>query len=82
MALKEFQDLCLNLIATIAMDNTMVIAYLRSGGGGGGGGNNSSPLCALENPDLVLQEKGSSLTHSRFNHVLSGDTLRRDTMSS
>ena len=24
---KEFQDLCLNLIATIATDNTMVVAY-------------------------------------------------------
>ena len=31
MALKEFQDLCLNLIATIATDNTMVVAYLRRG---------------------------------------------------
>ena len=31
LALKEFQDLCLNLIATIATDNTMVDAYLRSG---------------------------------------------------
>ena len=30
---KEFQDLRLNLIATIAIDNTMVVAYLRSGGG-------------------------------------------------
>ena len=30
---KEFQDLCLNLIATIATDNTMVVAYLRSGVG-------------------------------------------------
>ena len=29
---KEFQDLCLNLIATIATDNTMVVAYLRIGG--------------------------------------------------
>ena len=38
-------------------------------------------LCpTMENPDLVLQEKGSSLTHSRFNHVLSRDTLRRDAM--
>ena len=37
LALKEFQDLCLNLIATIATDNTIVDAYLRRGG----------PLCAL-----------------------------------
>ena len=35
---KEFQDLCLNLIATIATDNTMV----RSGGSASG------PLCALQ----------------------------------
>ena len=27
--------LCLNLIATIATDNTMVVAYLGGGGGGG-----------------------------------------------
>ena len=36
----------------------------------------------MENPDLVLQEKGSSSTHSRLNYVPSGDTLHRDTMSS
>ena len=40
MALKEFQDLCLNLIATIATDNTME-------GWGGLGGSKSGPLCAL-----------------------------------
>ena len=28
---QEFKDLSLNLIATIATDNTMVVAYLRSG---------------------------------------------------
>ena len=38
MALKEFQDLCLNLIATIATDNTMVVAYLSGG---------SKSLCAV-----------------------------------
>ena len=36
----------------------------------------------MENPDLVPQETGSSPTHSCFNYVLSGDTLRRDAMSS
>ena len=36
----------------------------------------------MENPDLVPQETGSSPTHSRFNYVPSGDTLRRDAMSS
>ena len=36
----------------------------------------------MENPDLVLQETGSSPTHSRLNYVPSGDTLRRDAISS
>ena len=36
----------------------------------------------MENPDLVLQETGSRLTYSRLNYVPSGDTLRRDTISS
>ena len=36
----------------------------------------------MENPDLVLQDKGSSPTRSSFNHVPSGDTLRHDAMSS
>ena len=45
MAPKEFQDRCLNLIATIATDNTMVVAYLRRRGGGGGG--KFGPICAL-----------------------------------
>ena len=36
----------------------------------------------MENPDLVFQETGSSPTHSRFNRVPSGDTLRQDVVSS
>ena len=36
----------------------------------------------MENPDLVLQEIISSPTHSRLNYVPSGDTLRRDALSS
>ena len=36
----------------------------------------------MENPDLVLQETGLSPTHSRLNYVPSGDTLRRDAISS
>ena len=36
----------------------------------------------MENPDLVLQETGSRLTYSRLNYVPSGDTLRRDAISS
>ena len=36
----------------------------------------------MENPDLVLQETGSRATYSRLNYVPSGDTLRRDAISS
>ena len=36
----------------------------------------------MENPDLVLQETGSRSTYSRLNYVPSGDTLRRDAISS
>ena len=36
----------------------------------------------MENPDLVLQETGSRPTYSRLNYVPSGDTLRRDVISS
>ena len=36
----------------------------------------------MENPDLVLQETGSRPTYSRLNYVQSGDTLRRDAISS
>ena len=36
----------------------------------------------MENPDLVLQETGSRPTYSRLNYVPSGDTLRRDAISS
>ena len=36
----------------------------------------------MENPDLVLQETGSRQTYSRLNYVPSGDTLRRDAISS
>ena len=36
----------------------------------------------MENPDLVLQETGSSPTHSRLNYAPSGDTLRPDAISS
>ena len=36
----------------------------------------------MENPDLVLQETGSRPTYSCLNYVPSGDTLRRDAISS
>ena len=35
LALKEFQDLCLNNIVLIATDNTTVVAYINKEGGGG-----------------------------------------------
>ena len=59
----------------------MVVAYLKSVCVGGEEVRPS--LCpTMENPDLVLQETGSSLTHSRLNYVSFGDTLCRDAMSS
>ena len=36
----------------------------------------------MENPDLVFQETGSRPTYSCLNYVPSGDTLRRDEISS
>ena len=36
----------------------------------------------MENPDLVPQETGSRPTYLRLNYVPSGDTLRRDAISS
>ena len=36
----------------------------------------------MENPDLVLQETGSRPTYSHLNYVPSGDTLRRDAITS
>ena len=36
----------------------------------------------MENPDLVLQETGLRPTYSRLNYVPSGNTLRRDAISS
>ena len=43
LALKEFQDLCLNNIVLIATDNTTVVAYINKAGGE----MKSGPLCAL-----------------------------------
>ena len=61
------------------LQTTMVVAYLKSMWE-----EEVRPsLCpTIENPDLVLQETGSSPTHSCLNYVSSGDTLRRDAMSS
>ena len=52
----EFQDLCLNNIAVVATDNTMVTVYIKKEGDEFG-----PSLCpTMENPDLVLQETGNS----------------------
>ena len=42
LALKEFQDLCVNQIVLVATDNTTVVAYINKEGG-----LRSGPLCAL-----------------------------------
>ena len=42
LALKEFQDLCLNNTVLIATDNTTVVAYINKEGG-----MKSGPMCAL-----------------------------------
>ena len=41
LALKEFQDLCLNKIVLVATDNTTVVSYIKKEGG-----KRSGPLCA------------------------------------
>ena len=42
LALKEFQDLCLDKIVLLATDNTTVVSYINKEGG-----MRSGPLCAL-----------------------------------
>ena len=42
LALKEFQDLCLDKIVLVATDNTTVVSYINKEGG-----MRSGPLCAL-----------------------------------
>ena len=42
LALKEFQDLCLDKIILVATDNTTVVSYINKEGG-----MRSGPLCAL-----------------------------------
>ena len=42
LALKEFQDLCVDKIVLVATDNTTVVAYINKEGG-----MRSGPLCAL-----------------------------------
>ena len=57
LALKQFQDLCLNNIALIATDNNTVVAYINKEGDVVG----PSVCPSVENPDLVFQETGQSL---------------------
>ena len=42
LAIREFQDLCVNNIVLVATDNTTVVAYINKEGG-----MRSGPLCAL-----------------------------------
>ena len=42
LALKEFQDLCVDKIVLVATDNTTVVSYINKEGG-----MRSGPLCAL-----------------------------------
>ena len=58
LALKEFQDLCLDNIVLVATDNTTVVAFINKEEGG--------MKSSVENPDLVCQETGNSQssTHS------------------
>ena len=65
LALKEFQDLCVDKTVLVATDNTTVVAYINKEGG-----MRSGPLCALlffENLDLVFPASSNSKspTHPR-----------------
>ena len=57
LALKEFQDLCLNKIVLVATDNTTVVAYIDKEGG-----MRLGSLCALL--WRILTAYSQSLTHS------------------
>ena len=63
LALKQFQDLCLNKTVLIATDNTTVVACINKEGDEVG-----HLMCpSIENPDLVYRETGNSQgsTHPR-----------------
>ena len=53
LALKEFQDLCIDKIVLVATDNTTVVSYINKEGG-----MRSGP--SVENLDLVYQESSDS----------------------
>ena len=62
LALKEFQDLCLNNVVLVASDNTTVVAYINKEGGEIG-----PPVSpSVENHEMVYQQTGysQSPTHS------------------
>ena len=63
LALKEFQELCLNYLVLIVMYNTTVVAYINKEG------HEVEPSVypSVENPELVFQKTSysQSLTHSR-----------------
>ena len=62
LALREFQDLCINNIVLVATDNTTVVAYINKEGG-----MRSGPLClAIENPDLVYQETSNTESPTHY----------------
>ena len=63
LALKEFQDLCLNNIVLTATDNTTVVAYINKDWGDEVG---PSVCPSVENPDLVLEETGDSQSPDTF----------------
>ena len=63
LALKEFQNLCVDKIVLVATDNTTVVAYINKEGG-----MRSGPLCpTVENLNLVFPATSDtkSLTHPR-----------------
>ena len=56
LALKEFQDLCLNNIVLVATDNTTVVAYINKEGDEVG-----PPMCPYRPPGLTTN--GHNLCH-------------------
>ena len=61
LALKEFQDLCVNKILFIVTDDTTEVSYINT--------EIRPSVCpSMENPGLVLQETGDSQsqTYSRL----------------
>ena len=74
LAVKEFQDLCLNTMILIATDNTTVVAYINKQGDEVG----PSVCPTVEKPDLVHREKGDSqsTTHASLAECDSRQTIQ------